>query len=107
MQKSTDQTATQHSQEAVVILSIEHRHGHDSWACDTEQTAYGVLDHYVQTWWDDEMPADAAMPPSAEERREAYFEQVCMESWCISASPIITRPEDAIALPEVTHGPQR
>jgi hypothetical protein len=55
----------------VHLLTIEHRHGMDHWACDTAETAKTNLDNYVCQWWDEEMNYSA--PETAQERIDQYF----------------------------------
>jgi hypothetical protein len=75
-------------QMTVHVLTIEHRHGTDTFVCASELIAEECLDGYVRSWWDEEM-GDTAMPTTAEERIVQYFEAMAEEQYDITEYGVI------------------
>lgn len=57
----------------IFLLSIDHRHGTNHYACSTYAIAESALDNYVQDNWADEMNGEP-MPETAEARIAGYFD---------------------------------
>lgn len=84
------------------ILSIEHRHGYNYYACEDEEAARQQLDLYVREWWEtenymnqDEGVEEIEMPDDRGLRIERYFEELADdEYYTMDCSPLYRkRPE--------------
>jgi hypothetical protein len=71
------------------LLSIEHRHGIDSFIFLTEGEAKRALSEYVYQWWAEEMPENIALPLDEDEATRIYFEYVDAESATIQSTFLI------------------
>lgn len=72
----------------VHILTIDHRHGTDTFVVHNPGQAEEMIGHYVDEWWETDGP-DEPMPEDAEEKVARYFEfQAGRESYSITEARI-------------------
>lgn len=76
----------------LTVLTIENRHGTDSWICEDMDVAYEILDKYVKDWWAEESDDGEDIPEDRDERIERYFEEIVAdEYYSFSISKIYTK----------------
>jgi hypothetical protein len=59
----------------VWVLTIEHRHGQETFVCKTEAVAWKTLANYVDEWWDQEIGLDVRRPKKDETAISRYFDK--------------------------------
>lgn len=79
----------------VWVLSIDHRDGLTTYACDSEEALRRVLELWVIAYWGEELPGEP-MPDDVDEAIEMYFERAWdrLESY-ISERVVITTVANA------------
>lgn len=56
----------------VFVLTIEHKHGSDSWVATDQDALTGCLYDFVSSWWEQEL-GDIPMPDDHDEAIQQYF----------------------------------
>jgi len=90
--------------DTVWVLTVEHKHGHDTSVHSTPAGADARLLDYVQTWWDrrvfDDDGNPMPIPADPDEAIEAYFDSdgTEHEAWFIEEHRINT-PAPVTATP--------
>lgn len=80
----------------VWVLTVDHRHGRDTWVHATEEGAFGHLADYVSDWWTElvgrndrvELPDEA--PADTREAINTYFETVGDEYYDIESKEVLS-----------------
>lgn len=62
--------------QSVWLLQIDHRHGINTYVCASNEIALGLLDEYVEEWWDSEIGDSVEKPALRDHRIEAYFDRM-------------------------------
>ena len=65
----------------VWVITVEHRHGSDTWVRKSENGAISSLAAYVSEWWSETGQSD--MPTDAAEAIEKYFALVSDEFYSL------------------------
>lgn len=81
--------------DTVWVLTIDHRHGQDTWVHLTEDGARGTLVNYVCEWWSEltgrnahaDLPEQA--PADDQEAINTYFEWVGDEYYNIEKTTVL------------------
>lgn len=56
------------------VVTITHKHGHDTYVAGTKREAYTTLDQYVSEWWASEVTSNLQQPRAIGKRIARYFE---------------------------------
>ena len=74
----------------VWVLTIEHRHGHDTSVHQSEDGARNWLAEYVREWWNDGGWLDDEQPPEDDsEAIDLYFEKVGDEYYSLDQCAVL------------------
>ena len=66
----------------VTVVTIEHRHGTDTYVCATNAGAWKMLREYVAEWWETEA-VPGKIPKHAVDAVNAYFSHLDTEFYAI------------------------
>lgn len=55
------------------VVTVTHKHGHDTYLAGTKREAYTTLDQYVSEWWDSEIVSSLQKPKAIRARIARYF----------------------------------